>query len=501
MSLNPAAELLDLAAVHAFYLDLLENTLGHAVPVPAQVGPAASGADTPHQSIAAMKEWLDLLDMAIAAPLLRDGLKVSTSPETAEALLRHFIRKRSESDVDRDKADFVATSLYRLSVAPNRQFVPENVEMPTEFEEHIHEMLAGEEFALPAEHAQLLREFPFIVQEIEEFRDFDQLMESGVVQRVRDLKQRFRQSLYHPRVLAVVAAYNVFFGKRFDELFRQTARQIKKFAEKVQEQGGSISTRVEGDVTIKHLADVEEDSILKAEYGKAQERFRTISKFKKAVDKRSASRPPASGPPPRPAAQPEGTTPWASSTAPPAAPPLEPMFVPASAPVHAHEAAGTFNPLIEEGKLRAMHDSIFNFMQAADPRSASVFPLRRGAINLFPAEIEAYRNEYVGEKSFRADYATAMRQLVALQACIMTELQDFQDKQNSAYLWKPHADSLTFLLSAAQKLQQQCDTVLATAQQRGLAEKINSLNASLQRLRAQVQNAAKGLQKVGNVAG
>ncbi|HEU5453806.1 MAG TPA: hypothetical protein VFU76_17540, partial [Terriglobales bacterium] len=316
MSLNPAAELLDLAAVHAFYLDVLENTLGHAVPVPAQVGPASSGADTPHQSIAAMKEWLDLLDMAISAPLLRDSLKASTSPETAEALLRHFIRKRSQSDVDRDKADFVATSLYRLSVAPNRQFVPENVEMPSEFEEHIDEML-GEEIDLPAEHAQLLREFPFVVQEIEEFRDFDQLMESGVMQRVRDLKQRLGQSLYHPRVLAVVAAYNVFFGKRFDELFRQTARQIKKFAEKVQEQGGSISTRVEGDVTIKHLADVEEDRILKTEYGKAQEDFRKISRFKKAVDKRNAGRAPASGgpPAPRPAA-PEGTSPWASSTAP-----------------------------------------------------------------------------------------------------------------------------------------------------------------------------------------
>ena len=492
MALNPAAELLDLAAVHVFYLELLENTLGHAVPVPAQIGHASGGAATPHQSIAAMKEWLDLLDMAISAPLLRDALKVSTSRETAEALLRHFIRKRSKSDVDRDKADFVATSLYRVSIAPNRQFVPENVETPSEFEEQINEML-GEEIVLPDEHAQLLREFPFVVQEIEEFRDFDHLMESGVVQRVRDLKQRFGQSLYHPRVLAVVAAYNVFFGKRFDELFRQTARQIKKFAEKVQEQGGSISSRVEGDVTVKHLADVEEDNILKADYGKAQEHFRKISKFKKAVDKRSGGKAgtPASSP--------------ASAPAPPPPPPpvvQDAMFVPASAPVHAHESGGsTFNPMIEEGKLRAMHDSIRNFMQAADPRSASVFPLRNGAINLTPVEIEAFRNEYVGEKSFRADYAGAVRQMVALQACLMTELQEFEGKQNSAYLWKPHADSLTFLVSVAQKLQQQCDAVLATAQQRGLAEKVNSLNASLQRLRSQVQNAAKGLEKAGSSAG
>src|SRR3954465_1037834 len=96
---------------------------------------------------------------------------------------------------------------------------------------------------------------------------FDTLMDSGIMQRVRDIKQRFGTSFYHPRVLATIAEYNMFMGERFDELFREAARSIKQFATSVQQAGASIMARVEGDVTVKQLADVQEDQILGAEYG------------------------------------------------------------------------------------------------------------------------------------------------------------------------------------------------------------------------------------------
>lgn len=488
MALHPAAELQDLAAVHAFYLELLQQALGHAVAVPETIDAAVrQGGDG--ASAAAMKQWLDLLDLAISAPMLRDSLKESTTRDTAEALLRHFVRKLSASDVDRDKADFVITFLYRLAVPSNRQFPPEDITHPSEFEEQIEAFMGGETVPLPPEHAQLLREFPFVVQEIQDFRDFDQLMEAGVLQRVRDMKQRLGTSLYHPRVLAIVAAYNVFFGKRFDELFRETTRQIKKFAERIQEQGGSISTRVEGDVTVQHLADVEEDRILHTEYGKAQEHFRKISKFKRAVDRRNAGRPGG------------GASPFVTPESAPPPRVEEPLFASSPTVLAQETAPGGFNPVVEEGKLRSMQDSIRNFVKAADPRAAGVFPLRKGNLALLPQEIEGFRNDYSGEKSFRADYASALRQIVALQACLLTELQEFQAKQKSAYLWKPHADALTYLLSAAQKAEQQYEAVVAVAQQRGLTDKIQALTGSLQRLRTQVQNAAKGLEKAGSSAG
>src|SRR5947209_3830866 len=125
-------------------------------------------------------------------------------------------------------------------------------------------------------------------------------MDSGIVQRVRDIKQSFQSSFYDPSVLANVAVYNTIFGARFDQLFHATTEQIKNFATKVQDEGASIMSRLDEDVTVKHLADVEDSHIMKQEYGKAQEHFRKISKFKKVVDKtkggRGGNRPPAPSP-------------------------------------------------------------------------------------------------------------------------------------------------------------------------------------------------------------
>src|SRR5207237_9504743 len=115
-----------------------------------------------------------------------------------------------------------------------------------EFQAEIERMLGVSTPELPPEHQQLLREFQYLHQEADEFRHFDQLMDSGILQRVRELKAQFGPSFYHPKVLASTAVYNVFFGRRFDELFRETAAQIRAFAAKVQQEGGSIMSSVDG---------------------------------------------------------------------------------------------------------------------------------------------------------------------------------------------------------------------------------------------------------------
>jgi hypothetical protein len=469
-------ELLDMAAVHGFYVALLQDALGHPVPVPHEV----TAKDAVSQAADTLPRWLNLLDLAITPPMVRDALKESTSQDTAEALLRHFMRKRSRSDADRDKTDFIVTFLYRQVVPPERQISEEFVvDHPSEFEEELYTILGEDEAApLPEEHRQLVREFPFIREEVEEFRHFDELMDSGVLQRVREIKQRFGDSFYHPRVLATSAAYNVFFGHRFDELFRQTAEQIKHFASSVQQQGASILSRVDGDVTVKHLTEVEEQEteILQTEYGRAQEHFRRISKFKKAVDTRTKGQP-----------QPEVAARAAASA----------KARVAHVPEMAEHVPAAINTVLEESKLRSMEDSIRNFVLAADPNSANIVPLRGGNLALSGAEVDSFRAQYGGEKSFRADYAGALRQAVCLQARMLAELQEFGAKQKSAYLWKPHADALTYLMTSAQRLQQQCQEILVVAEQRGLADKITALNGSLQKLRGQIQVAARALQGSG----
>src|SRR5207244_1184858 len=86
----------------------------------------------------------------------------------------------------------------------------------------------------------------------------------------------------------------------------------------------SILSKLDGDVTVKHLADVQEDHVMSQEYGKAQENFRKVAKFKKAMDKTKGSRSgyqaPAAPPPPPPQFAPKavpGLAPTASAGVPP----------------------------------------------------------------------------------------------------------------------------------------------------------------------------------------
>src|SRR6266849_5209583 len=112
-------------------------------------------------------------------------------------------------------------------------------------------------------------------------------MDSGIVSRVRELKRWLDSSFYHPGVLATVAAHNAAFGARFDQLFTKALGEIKQFAQALDEMGGSILSTVDGvEVTVEHVAAIERNEILRADYGSALEKFRRVSRLKKELDRR-----------------------------------------------------------------------------------------------------------------------------------------------------------------------------------------------------------------------
>jgi hypothetical protein len=477
---SPQQHLQDMATVHEFYCKLLHVKLGHGIPVPQEVAVAVADAATTEASAKLLGHWLSLLDLAIAPVMVRDGLKEITTKDAAEGLLRYYFRKHSAEDSDRDKADFVVTYLFRLLAMPLRSAEEWTIEEPSRFEEEIYAILALEEvLPLPDEHRQLVREFPFIRQEAEDVRHFDSLMDSGLMQRVRDIKQRFGYSFYHPRVLATIAEYNVFIGSRFDELFRQAARSIKQFAVSVQEAGGSIMARVDGDVTVKHLQEIEEEEILEQEYGRAQEHLRKVSKFKKAVDIRKTHTPP----------------PAAARAQAAGAPPRRAVFAGGTAA----DVSRSLDRNAEENKLKTTMESIRNFILAADSKSANIYPMRHGNIVLSQAEIDAFRAEYRGEKSFRGDYALALARGVSINVRMMNELEEFRTRTTSAYLWKPHADALAYLLHLATRLQEECGSIIQVAEARGLKEKVDAMNTTLQRLKDQSGIIAKALETTSSL--
>lgn len=480
MAQEQIRELLDLIAVHGFYMDLVKRALGHAIPMPQDTSDAVSNLQGRiRHSIEVLRRWLALLDMAITPPMVRDGLKEATTLETAEALLRYYISKTSHADNDRDKADFVATYLYRMTTAA---MAGSGEEGTLRFERALRKVLSDYQVPeMPPEHRHLVGEFAFIQQEVEDFRHFDDLMDAGMVQRVREMKQSLHESFYHPKALATVAAYNVFFGNRFDELFRAAAKQIKAFAARVQEEGGSSLSRVDGDVTVQALENIgEEQHALKLEYGKAQDHFRKISRFKKAVDKRAG----------------RGLAAAAVGAASPAAPVASPGHArPAEdAPAKPGHPAVT-SSRAEEGKIDNAAETIRNFNRTAAKGGSVIVAMPHGNVVLSPAESEAFKGEFRDEKSFRADYANCLIRMVAIQARMAAELKDYQGKRNSAYLWKPHADALTYLLSAAHKEVENAGRLGGLAKERGLGEKAAAIRASAEKLRSQTQQIAATLQQ------
>lgn len=522
MGQDPQQELKDLTTVHKFYIGLLENSLGHHVPVPDEIKDTTVPAENCGERIQYFKLWLDVLDLALTPPLVRDALKTLPGFETAHALLRYFTGKASQRSGDRDKTDCIITYLFRTPVEGQvRAWERPEVDSSYAFISQASLAFEGELFRalgdvpsqpMPPEHVTLLQEFEYLYQELEEFRHFDQIIDSGIVQRVRELKQSLGLSFYHPDSLANMAVWNDVFGRKFDELFHEAAMQIKTFADNVQREGGSILSRVEGDITVKNLSEVETTQILSEDYQFAQDEFRKVSKYKKAVDSKRPVRlsPPAHGRPagatPDPPAAPRPTIPPAAmvtsrSTNLPAAPPPPP---PASrqqqasqtlkAEVLAVAPSQAVQNALQEGKIDSALQAIKEHVRTADPKFAGVFAVKASKITLSPVEVEAFKADYQSEKSFRADYSKVLMTIVAYLSRMVVEVDEYNHKATSAYLWKPHADALGYLVSTLERLSMEADQVMAVARARGLSDKADALGTSLQRLREYAKTVSQTLQ-------
>jgi hypothetical protein len=464
-------ELADLAAMHAFCIGVLERALGHPVPVPTGLSPTSQPANlSPEQRVALtlniQRRWMSLLNVAISAEMYRNALTDNTAARTVEALLRYYAWKERHLPADRDKADLLVTFLLKRQ-KPDMRDAESARHARREFEAKLVQMLGDPE--LPDHHAQLAREFEFLRVEVDEIEDFDKLVDSGLIVRVREIKESFGESFYHPRVLAAVAVHNVAFGERFGSLFRGAAQKIQAFANKVQSEGGSQ----DDSELVARLAKVNEHLILSDEYQRAQAHFHQVSHYKKVVDTRTAARKPLPPPPPVPAA----------------AAPKSAEAKSGSAAVL--EAQRGMLAQLEDGKLKTVEDSIRSFVKTMGQRPTCLVPLRNVNLSMITPEIESFRSEFGTERSFRADYAATHRRVLSILGRVMSEAKDFEAKQNSEFLWKPHADSLAFLLEAGRIAADDASRLAGLAEQRGLADKAGAMKMTLQRLQAEMQRVAQ----------
>ncbi len=361
------------------------------------------------------------------------------------------------------------------------------------FEIALIEILADSDVpSLPEEHVQLLRRFDPLRDEIARFRDFNTLIDSGVIGRVRELKQWLDSSFYHPGVLATVSAHNAFFGKKFDELFAKALTEIKTFGQALEEMGGTILTTVDGvEVTVDHVAAIEEKQLLQADYGSTLEKFRRVSKLKKELDRR----PPIRRSLLTPVAQTSRAAGGAGAAA-RAAKAAAPKAAAAEAPVFQPPAITAQQLSAEEGKLRRVEESIRVFVRVADPKYRQIVPMRFFNLTLTTPEADAYSASFLEEKSQRAEVARTLIRMVSISARISTELEELKRSQKMSSLWKLHADSVVVLLDMASTTSEDAGGVARTAEEGGAGEAARAIHESAQKLRNHADVAVKTLANV-----
>jgi len=494
-------ELAILATVQGFYQKLMIEPLGGDVPVPTGLDEDAlrhSERELPN-TLTRMYRWLHLLDMAITPAMLRRALTPDTDSEVAEALLRYFVRRREPSDVNRDKTDLIATFLYRHPRVPGQweqSGYGLDGSLPlSPFEIALIEILADSDVpSLPEEHVQLLRRFDPLREEVSRFRDFNALIDSGIIGRVRELKQWLDASFYHPGILATVSAYNAMFGKKFDELFAKALTEIKTFGQALEDMGGTILSTVDGvEVTVEHVAAIEGKQMLQADYGSTFEKFRRVSKLKKELDRRPPIRRSLLTPAARPSS-PTGPANGAAAGAKMAKAAAAKATV--NAPVFQPPTVTAQQIAAEEGKLRRVEESIRVFVRVADPKYRQVVPMRFFNLTLSPAEADAYNAAFLEEKTLRAEVARTLIRLVSISARIATELEELKRSQKMSSVWKLHADAIVVLLDMASTCTEEAGSIAKQAEQGGAGVAARSIHESAQKLRARSDAAVKTLANV-----
>ncbi|HYU45436.1 MAG TPA: hypothetical protein VEK84_04570 [Terriglobales bacterium] len=472
---DPKWELALLATVQGFYQRLLSEQLGGELPAPAELAAESiRHADDVRSILERMHLWIKLLDMAITPAMLRLGIHQDLDPEVAEALLRYFARHRDDSGSNRDKTDLIATFLFRHPRVPGqweRRGYGLDGSIPlSPFEIALLEILSESDVpVLPDEHVQRLREFGPLLDQANRFQDFSALMDSGIIPRVRELKASLGESIYNPGVLATLAPYNSAFGDRFHGLFAAATCEIKDFARRLEELGGSILSTVDGvEVTVEHITALDEKNLLQVDYAAALEKFRRVSRLKKELERRPPIR---RSNPPWPARPSYGVGEGGAA----AAPAPDRNYVPAAITPQALS--------VEEAKLRRVEESIRVFVRVADPKFRQIVPMRYFNLMLSPAEIDAYTADYLEEVGARADVARMLLRIVSLTARMTTEIEELKRSPNSRSMWKLHADSLVILVDLAKRLPEAVDRLaLAIGQQPEMQDRGNALQTSLEKL-------------------
>lgn len=431
----------EFSLLHKVFIGIVEKELGHPVPLPQTVAAATSGenpsASDPPASEASV-QWLGLLDLAISPHKLR-GYVASEDPAepTLVALVRFLVFKKTHSETDRDKVDWLLTHLFKKR--------EERRGLPTGWpRKEIQEILAGVEFPSLSQQGQdQLMEVPALLDEIKYFSSFHQITDTRAVERGRSMKNQFGEEFFHPDILAAIVNYNLLLGKKFYGLIQEVSQKVHDYAQAAP----GTST-----------PDTQE--LLQDDYRSTSGAFRDLGELD-----REAPGPAA------PAAPPAAAEPTQKAS-------LEHQL--RQLGVHPEQESLHLRNRIQELSMRFRS----NLQTATVPNPVS--PLR-----LQDWETGAFRSKYPeSEETFRAEFARDICKGIAIISRIYEEIPLYRDRKGTEFHWKKHYDALVYLLYEGRKHKEELLKLSASSEQRGLHEKAKQLQVTAGKLDTAVEKAA-----------
>jgi hypothetical protein len=362
--------------------------------------------------------------------------QLGASEDVIRAFLRYYVGRTKPSDADRDKVDWLATYFFQAREERTKQLTGwPKAEVQDILQRFNQPPLSGDA-------ATLLAEFSSLLEEIRDFEKFVQITDSRIIQRGRELKNRFGQDFFHPDVLAAVINYNLVFGKKFHLLLQQTVEDVREFASEIET--GAPDTR----------------DLVHTDYRSTTDAFRHLGELdrKRASIKGSA--------PAAPAKSAADAGPRESADSASRRQRLKDLGI------NAQTEAIAVKQRREELAVRLRANPALVALHGAS-----------GSLLLLEWEAAAFRTSFPeAEKSFRAEFATGITHAIAILSLADDELAAYGQKKGTEYLWKKHYDTLLFLLHEGREHIDRMNNLAAATEKKGLSEKARQLKQSVEKL-------------------
>lgn len=424
--------------LHAVYTAIVEMNLGHTIPFPQSVEESLrkkDSTDTEQPASEPLRQWLAVLDLAVNPHHLRSYI-VDQNLEEPElvSLLRFLGSKKTHSDDDRDKVDWLATHLLKKREEKRKR--------PMGWPKaEIQEIFKDFDFPPLSRYAEdLLMEIPSLLDEMKYFNRFPQITDSLIIQRGRDLKNQLGDEFFHPDILTAMVNYNLLFGRKFHELFQEITQKVHEFAQERPE-----------------TAPPDTKELLQGDYHSTGDAFRHLSDLG-----RKEAMAPAMG------ASPAGAAAISVEQQ------LKNLGIDS-----AQEALNLRNRTQELAvRLRT------NLGITTIPNSFAPLPLQEWESNAFRADYAQ------NEQTFRAEFSRAVCHAVSILSRTYEEIPLYQEKKGTEYLWKKHYDALVYLLYEGRVHKEALFRLAALSKQRGLLEKAKQLQMTAEKLEAGLRKLA-----------